>query len=242
MKTSNKWLLAALLLLLGSLTAHNMSLRAEYARGTYKDPKRNTVALAFKNFTEIDVQAATAMGVKIVAGSYEVRLAKGAEQYVKVTQQGPRLTIALAFPEERQSLGGQHTLTVSLPRLTQLTASGTYLEKGQPVREKVGRGRSSLRIEGFRQDSLRLQQDHGTQIDLANNQLGYLRADAGRTPGSHPVLHIDKTNRIQAASLAIHSQGELQLAAGGIPDLRTQFGDSARATLTGAGLRSLGQR
>lgn len=241
MKTSNKWLLAALLLLLGSLTAFNTKLGAEYARGAYKDPKLNSITLDFKDFTEIDVQAASLVGVKIVAGPYSVRLNKAAEAYVKVTQRGSRLTVALVFPDEREFLGSNEPLTISLPRLGQLTASGIYSLKGKPVIEKVS-SRQPLRIEGFRQDSLRVQQDHGTQVELAGNQLGYLRAEAGRSPGSHSVLHIDKTNRIQAASLSVQSQGELRLEAGSIPQLRTQFGDSARATLTGAALRSLGQQ
>ncbi|HEX8326809.1 MAG TPA: hypothetical protein VF629_04665 [Hymenobacter sp.] len=240
MKTSNKWLLAALLLLLGSLSAYNMGLRAEHTKGAYKDPKRNTTTLNLKDFSQIDVQAASAMNVNVVAGPYGVRLNKDAEKYVKLTQQGARLTVSLAFPDEQQLLGSRETLTISLPRLTQLTASGTYAVNGKPRREKAYRGRH-VRIEGFRQDSLLLLQDHGTQVDLANNQLGYLRAEAGRTPGSHSVLHIASSNRILGASLNVQHQGELQLEAGGISTLRTQFGDSARATLTGAGLRSLGQ-
>ncbi|MDO7846948.1 hypothetical protein Q5H92_11310 [Hymenobacter sp. M29] len=241
MKTSNKWLLAALLLLLGSLTAYNMGLRAEYLKGTYKDPTHNTVALNFKDFSEIDLQAANIVGLKVVAGPYSVRLNKDAEKYVKVTQQGQRLTIALVFPEDRQSLNSRQNLTISLPQLAKLTATGTYLMNGKPVTGKYHTG-VSLRIEGFRQDSLNVQQDHGTQVELARNQLGFLRAEAGHSPGSHPVLRIENTNRIAAAYLNVQNEGQLLLDAGGIANLRTQFGDSARATLTGAGLHNLGQR
>ena len=240
MKTSNKWLLAALLLLLGSLTAYNTGLRAEYRKGAYKDPTHDTVALNFKDFTEIDLQASSMMGLKVVAGPYSVRLSKGAEKYVKVTQQGPRLTVALVFPEGPQSIGRQ-TMTISLPRLAKISATGTYLLNGKPVTEKRYAGRA-LRIEGFRQDSLSVQQDHGTQVELAGNQLGFLRAEAGHSPGSRPVLRIEKSNRIGAAYLNVQNEGQLQLDAGGIASLRTQFGDSARATLTGAGLTNLGQR
>jgi hypothetical protein len=241
MKTSNKWLLAALLLLLGSLTAYNMGLRAEYSKGTYKDPTRNTVALNFKDFTEIDLQAATTVGLKVVAGPYSVRLNKAAEKYVKVTKQGPRLTIAVAFPDGRQPMGGRQTMTISLPQLARLSAAGTYRMNGKPVTEKRPVG-LSVRIEGFSQDSLNVQQDHGTQVELARNQLGFLRAEAGHSPGSHPQLRIEKSNRIAAAYLNVQNEGQLQLDAGGIANLRTQFGDSAKATLTGAGLNNLGQR
>jgi hypothetical protein len=241
MKTSNKWLLAALLLLLGSLTAYNMGLRAEFRKGAYKDPNRNTVALNFKDFTEIDLQAANVVGLKVVAGPYSVRLNKDAGKYVKVTQQGPRLTIAVVFPDGRQSVGGRQAMTISLPQLARLSATGTYLMNGKPVTDKHPVG-LSVRIEGFRQDSLNVQQDHGTQVELARNQLGFLRAEAGHSPGSHPQLRIENSNRIGAAYLSVQNEGQLQLDAGGIANLRTQFGDSVKATLTGAGLRNLGQR
>lgn len=241
MKTSNKWLLAALLLLLGSLTAYNMGLRAEFRKGTYKDPTHDTVALNFKDFTEIDLQAANMVGLKVVAGPYSVRLNKAAEKYVKVTQQGQRLTIKLVFPEDRQPMNSRQALTISLPQLAKLSATGTYVMNGKPVTEKHRTG-IALRIEGFRQDSLNVQQDHGTQVELARNQLGFLRAEAGHSPGSRPTLHIDNSNRIQSAYLSVQNEGQLLLEAGGIPNLRTQFGDSAHATLTGAGLTNLGQR
>lgn len=65
MKTSTTFLLAALLVLLASLTAYNMALRAEYRSGTYKDPLRSYKVLNFKNFTEVTVPAASALSVKI---------------------------------------------------------------------------------------------------------------------------------------------------------------------------------
>ena len=56
------------------------------------------------------------------------------------------------------------------------------------------------------------------------------------------MLYLDGRNLIGVADLRVQSQGELQLEAGGIGQLRTAFGDSARASLSGAGLRSLGQQ
>jgi hypothetical protein len=243
MKTSNKWLLAALALLLVSLSAFNTALRTEYKKGAYKDPNSNTVTLNLKDFTEIDVQAASMMGVKIVAGPYRVRVNKEAQKYVKLTQQGSRLTIALAFTDGRQQLGGrQGVVVISCPRLMQLTTGATYLIDGKAQTDKMPGYDRTVQVEGFRQDSLRVRQDLGSQVELANNQLGYLRAEAGQTPGSRSVLRIQKNNRIGTADLSMQHQTELRLEAGGIAKLRTQFGDSARATLTGAGLRNLGQQ
>ncbi|MBJ6110029.1 hypothetical protein JAO73_13485 [Hymenobacter sp. BT523] len=242
MKTSNKWLAAALLLLLGSLSAFNMALRTQYKTGAYKNPTSNTVALSLKDFTEIDVQAASLMGVKITSGPYAVRVSKEAQPYVKVTQRGPRLSIALAFPEGEASLGPrQSVVAISCPQLNLLTASATYVEKGKVhVDKQPGYDRTVL-VQGFAQDSLVVRQDLGAHVTLAGNRLGYLRAEAGQRPGSRSALRIANSNRIQAADLSVQRQAELQLEAGVVGTLRTQFGDSARATVTGGGLRNLGQ-
>ena len=240
MKTSNQGLLAALLLLLGALTAFNLSLRAEYRRGTYKDPLRNTTALNFKDFTQINVPAASALKVKIVAGPYGVRVSDKAAEFVKVSQQGGRLSVALAFPEERQYLGGGDVLTISCPRLDQLSASATYSVNAKPATDRASRG-GNVRVQGFRQDSLTLRQDQGARVELAGNQLGYLRAEAGASAGSRSVLRIEPGNRIEAADLRMQSQSELQLE-GRIGQPRYAFGDSTRASFTGSALRGLGVR
>lgn len=238
MKTSNTCLLAALVLLLSALTAFNLGLRAEYRRGTYKDPLRNTTALKFQGFTAVNVQGATSLKVKVGAGPYGVRVSNDAAQYVRVSQQGARLTIALAFPDERHYFGGD-VVTVSCPQLKVLMVKGLYLVKGRPLTDKQqGRG-GTVRVQGFVGDSLRLRQDDATRIELAGNHLGYLQAEAGPSPGSRATLQLNQDNRIAAASFSIDHQSELILSNVTIPQLRYQFADSAKATLTGAALGSL---
>ena len=121
MKTSVKFLLAATLVLLASLTAYNMALRTEYRSGAYKDPLRHYTALGFTNFTEVAVPAASGLNVKIMAGPFKVRVNPAAEKFVRFSQQGGRLVIALALPEQAQTLDqasspGLHFFTPSLRR------------------------------------------------------------------------------------------------------------------------------
>ncbi len=237
MKNSNKWLLAALLVLLASLAAYNMGLRAEYRRGTYKDPLRDTTALAFQDFSEIDVQAA-AMNVKIVAGPYGVHVGNDAVRYVRISQQGPRLVVALAFPGRAEYLGRGTVVAIACPRLKRLTTSAVYLEQGQPFTAKEDGGGYAVRVQGFGQDSLALRQDYASRVELTGNRLGYPRADAGRSPGSRSVLRIAPDNRIGAATLGLRHRSELVLESA-IPRLRYQFADSAKATFVGAALGQL---
>ncbi|WP_310395270.1 hypothetical protein [Hymenobacter sp.] len=240
MKNSTKFLTVALVLLLGALSAYNLGLRAEYRRGTYKDPLRNTALLKFTNFTEVDVQAASAVNVKITAGpGYSVRVNDDAKQYVQVSQQGARLRIALAFPEDRAYLGSGDVVRITCPVLKRLTADGVYSLAGKPVTDsQVGRMGGSVRVQGFAADSLTLVQDHGTRVELTGNRLGYLRAAAGQSPGSQSVLRIGQDNRIQAAAFDMQQRSELELA-GQIAQSSYQFGESAKVSFAGAALESL---
>ena len=237
MKTSNKLIVAAVALVLGSLATYDAALRAEYRTGHYKDPLRNYDALAFRNFDEVAVPAAGVLNVKIVAGPFGVHVDKEAAKYVRVSQQGERLSVALAYAEEWKWLGRTEAVVISCPRLAELVTEGTYTVAGKPQFDKLQAG-GTVEIQGFRQDSLRLQLDRSSEIELKGNTLGWLRASTGTRPGSESRLNIASDNRIQAADLTIAHRGHLDLATA-IPGLRYQFSDSAAVVLTGAAVRSL---
>ena len=238
MKNSLKLLTTAGLLLLGSLTAYNMALRAEYVHGTYRNPFRNYTALGLRNFDRVTVPAAGVLGVKIVAGPFAVHVEKDAAEFVHVVQHGEQLAVYLAFPKEWEWLGRQEAVVISCPRLAALATEGTYTVAGQVQVDKLQAGGTVL-VQGFRQDSLTLRQDLGSSIELKGNTLGWLRAVAGTGPGSEPRLDISADNHIQAADLTISHQGHLDLATA-IPHLRQQFSDSATVTFSGAAVRGLG--
>ena len=241
MKNSTKWLLAAALVLLASLTAYNMALRSEYRKGTYKDPLREYTTLAFKSFTEVAVPAAGVVSVRIVPGPFSVRLSPQAARFVHLSQQGGRLSVTAAFPEQVENLGRGAAVVISCPRLARLSTDATYQVQGQAHRNNrpVWLGNCQVLVQGFAQDSLTLHAEADSGIELSDNHLGYLRAVAGTSPGSHPTLQLNSGNRIEAASLTLENQSVLLLNDVVIPQLRYQFADSARAMLTGAALRQL---
>lgn len=240
MKTSTTFLLAALLMLLASLTAYNMALRAEYRSGAYKDPLHDYTTLSFRDFTEVEAPAAGVVGIRIVAGPYQVRISPQAAKYVRLRQQGSRLVITAAFPNQRES-PEQATILISCPRLTRLTTNAEYAINGQQHRDKqeIFYAARPVVVQGFTQDSLSVRQDNASRVELNDNRLGFLRAVAGPTPGSHATLQLNQNNRIAAASLAINHQSELLLDGVLIPQLSYHFADSAKATFTGAALTGL---
>ncbi len=237
MKTSNKLMVAAVALVLGSLATYDAALRAEYRTGHYQDPLYNYQALGLRNFDKVTVPAAGVLNVKIVAGPFGVHINKEAAKYVRVSQQGERLAVALAYAEEWKWLGRTEAVVISCPRLAELATEGTYTVAGKPQFDKLQAGGHVL-VQGFRQDSLRLQQDRSSEIELKGNTLGWLWARAGTRAGSESRLTIASDNGIQAADLTIAHRGHLDLATA-IPRLRYQFSDSAAVVLTGAAVRSL---
>ena len=238
MKTSNKLIVAAVALVLGSLATYDAALRAEYRTGHYKNPLYEYNALAFRNFDKVAVPAAGVMNVKIVAGPFGVHVSKEAAEFVRVTQQGERLTVALAYGEEWKWLGRTEAVVISCPRLAALATEGTYTVAGKLQLDQLHGGGNVL-VQGFRQDSLLLQEDRSSEIELKGNTLSQLRVLAGTRPGSEPKLEIGADNHIQAADLTIGHRGHLNLTTA-IPRLRYQFSDSATVTLTGAAARGLG--
>ena len=239
MKNSTKYLLAALLVLLASLTAYNMALRAEYRTGDYKNPLRGYVSLGLKGFNEVLVSPSNAVSVKIVPGPFGVRLNPSATKYVHLRQQGNRLVITAAFPDSRHHFGRAETVLISCPRLAALTTDAVYEEGGKPVIGKSYWNSELVLVQGFAQDSLLVRADRGSRIELTGNKLGYLGAMAGTSLGSHTQLQVDADNHIAAANLRLGHQSELVLNNLFIPQLRHDFADSAKVTLTGAALGSL---
>jgi len=238
MKNSLKILIAAGVLLFGSLGAYTAGLRAEYARGTYKDPLRNYNALAFRNFNQVDVLAASALNVKIVAGQFGVHVGKDAAEFVRITQQGPRLSVALAYPEKWKFLGPEDAVIISCPQLLALATDGVYSVAGKMRWEKTGE-RCEVTVQGFSQDSLTLRQDLASQVRLVGNTLGRLRAVVGATPGSASNLTLEDNNRLAASDLRVAGRGKLVAHNVALPALRWQLGDSARVELSGRSLMKL---
>jgi hypothetical protein len=239
MKNSSKYLLAAVLVLLASITAYNMALRTEYRKGDYKNPLRGYVSQNFRDFTEVSVPASHTVSVKLVRGPFGVRLHPGAAEYVHLRQQGNKLIITASFPDRPRYFGRAETVVISCPRLAVLGTDAVDEEAGKPVVSKYYGSSQRVLVQGFAQDSLTVRQDRGTRVELAGNQLGYLRAVAGPSLGSHAWLQLNADNHIAAADLTLGHQSELELTDLAIPQLRYHVADSAKVTLTGRALGSL---
>ena len=241
MKTSNKLLLTAVLFLLASLAAYNMTLKNEFSKGTYKDPYKEYTALNFKDFDELEINPGSLMNVKVSQGPYAVWVRSAATDFVQVKQTGKRLQLNVAFPAEKSSSGRVPTLLITCPQLSALSTNAVYLVNGKPTTDKAVKSSQSyaVTVSGFAQDSLILRQDNASIVKLEDNKFGLLRAVAGLSPGSGSSLQVLPSNRIIAANLDIRNKSQLILEGTAIPQLYYQFADSATATISGAALGML---
>ena len=248
MKTSNKLLLTALIVLLCSLAAYNMILKSAYETGAYKDPLSNHVQLGFEGFEEVDVNASNMLRVKIEASdTYGVYQQKDTEEMIQVTQEGNRLKVDVILPNEKEGLGGyrntQHVV-IRTPAVKSIRANAVYTVAGKPTttRHKLyAPNYFGLLIEGFHQEHLQLELDNGSHVQLAGNQIGTLRATTGRSAGSEPLLQLLPNNKLQQADLNIRNGSYLELQNVPVPQLRYTFSDSAHVSLSGASLASFRQ-
>lgn len=239
MKKSTVLLVAAVLVLLASLTAYNMALRTEYRRGTYKDPLRDYAALPFTDFDEVVVEPGSVARVRIEAGPYQVRRSPAAAELLQVRQQGRRLVVSATLPANVLALGWGEALVIRCPRLTAVAADARFRRAGKPDLDQEPRfGRVLVR--GFSgPDTLRLRQAHGSRLELQGNHLAGLVAEAGQQPGARPELTLDATNELGATRLVLGHQSLLRLQGARLGRLRYQLADSVRLELTGAALPGL---
>lgn len=238
MKNSLKFLLAAGLLLLGTLTAFNAALRTEYRLGEFRKPLYGYQKLPLPGgFNALDLPAAGLMDIRVEAGPCGVFVRKEDAGYVRVTQRGQRLSVALNLPRNHDFSGRE--VLIRCPRLNALTASSSSsTAENQPntVPKLAYRNNRQVLVSGFNQDTMRLVLNHTAHLVLARNRLAHLQATVGNTPGSTAQLDLLPSNQLAISELRIKENGKLVARNVRLPTRRWHFGDSARLELTGAAL------
>lgn len=245
MKTSNKLLIAALVVLLSSLATYNMALKAEYKTESYKDPYHNYTALDMQHFEEVDVNAGAMLSVRIEAGDkHEVYLLRHNEEVVQVTQQGNRLSLDVGLTDEHDRVRGWQNphVIIRTPELKVLRADAMHTLNGKKITSQQ-RSWSQyyhlITVKGLRQERLLLELDNGSNVKLSGNEIGHLQAVTAKSPESESMLQLTEDNKLQEADLDIRHKGHLVLQNLAIPELRYTFSEHAKADFSGAALAIL---
>jgi len=236
MKTSNKLVIAAIILILVSLVGYDYLLKGAYVSGKYKDPYNTFISLKFKEFDTVDLVSSTAVNVKFVQGPFSVRIDSNFSEYTRIKQTGKRLHISAVFEANYMSDPNPYTMVISCPHLSVINIDATYKSNGKLVTDTTVRDDWRMRkvlIDGFKQDSLIINQDYGSTVVLANNHLQSISTTTGKSVKSGSKLVILEHNQIQKTNLDILNSSTLILGNAQIGDLNYRSADSAKLILNG---------
>ena len=225
-----------MILTVAMLTWYDLQLKAEYLSGNYKVPYSNYVRLNYTGFDVVDLNASTAANVKFVQGPFSVRVDNNAQDYVLFRQQGNHLIINAAFEKGYQWNPNQYIIVISCPTLTKVVADANYRADNHMVTDTIVREDWNMRqvlIEGFRQDSLRIEQDYGSTVVLADNSIRSLGAVIGKSKGSGSKIILKTGNEFRNAVLDIGHHSKLVLENATIGNLSYRLADSAELILKG---------
>ncbi len=242
MKTSTRILIAALVFLLASILAYDLLLKKEFLTGNYKKIYASYVKLDYKNFDALQINASQKASVQVVQGPYGIQVDPHVLEYVHFTQTGKRLQMDVTYSAERFYTDENYRVIISCPRLTTLNASAFTTINKQIVIDTAANDNwnyGRLTIQGFKQDSLRITQDYGSNLFMTNNTIGTLKVTAGVSPLSGSRVTILKNNRFDKATLQLLNNSKLFLHEAQISKLDYQPGDSTQLVLNGAAKKAL---
>jgi hypothetical protein len=236
MKTSNKFFLAAVWLLVVSVGIYDFQLKAGYVKGDYKKPYNGFVNLNFRNFKAIELGSSTAINMMLVKGPFQVLADPGAMAFMKIEQRHDSLFIRAAFKDNFHNVRSAQVLYISCPELTSFSADAKYMASETQVIDTIGSEDFKWRptiISGFTGDRLNITQDHASTILLKNNKFNILNAVIGTSNGSASNLSIETGNQFGKTNLDIRNKSRLWIKDDSLSEISYHLTDSAKLILNG---------
>ena len=242
MKTSNILITVAALVFLTTLVAYDFRLKDQYTSlkklglDNYRKLNRfnDYDQFKIKRFTELDLQSANTLNVKIEYGEKEaVWVRKHIKDRVSVSQNGEILSIDLNRLKDTLEQDWGDIVIISRDirkvRTTALKLSKTnerYFEDFKIV------------IEGFKQDSLNIIAGASTRISLHKNKLKSLNSIIGDDSGDGK-LTIESDNDVAAVKINVKGKSTAELLDNEIKYIEHQIADSAIVSFRGRALKDL---
>lgn len=236
MKTSNKFLLTAILLLVISVGIYDFQLKAEYLKGDYKNPYNGFVKLNFRDFKVIELGSSTAINIMLVKGPFKILADPGAIEFMKIEQRHDSLFIRAAFKDNFHNVRSTQVLYISCPELTSFAADAKYMASDTQVIDTVASADFKWRpntISGFSGEKLDINADHAANIFLKNNKFNILNAVVGNSNGSVSNLTIETGNRFGKTNLDIRNKSRLWIKDDSLSNITYKLADSAKLILNG---------
>ncbi|WP_121809945.1 hypothetical protein [Mucilaginibacter kameinonensis] len=237
MKTSNKFLLTAVLLLIISIGIYDLQLKAEYLKGEYKNPYNGFSNLNFRNFKVVKLGSSTAINIMLVKGPFKVLAEPQAVvEFMKIEQRHDSLFISAAFKDNFHNVQAPNVLYISLPQLDAFYADAKYKAGNTQITDTTAAQDFNWRattISGFSGDKLNIYQDHASTILLKNNKFNTLNAIIGTSDQSASNLSIETGNQFGKTNLDIRNKSRLWIKDDSLSNINYKLADSAKLILNG---------
>ena len=237
MKTSNKLLAAAILVMVLSIAYYDTEIVKVYRSGAYKKFYDQYSTLHFSNFDVIDLNASTYVNIKITQGPYLVRLSNGeAKAYTKITQNGNHLRID-ANMVGRGNDKNDYVLLIRKPNLSQINLDARYTVSKKPQIDTTATEDGWYRktqIVGFTLDSLTINQSFGSYVILAGNHINKLNATVGKGKDAGAYLDLSKDNQVKQANVSVLNRSTIIINNALMSATKYSVADSARVMVIGS--------
>lgn len=236
MKTSNKFLLTAILLLVISVGIYDFQLKAEYLKGDYKNPYKGFVNLNFRGFKVIALGSSTAINIMLVKGPFKVLTDPDAMEFLKIEQRHDSLLIRAAFKDNFHNVRSRQVLYISCPEITSFTADAKYTASDTQVIDTIASADFKWRpttISGFSGDMLNISADHASNVFLKDNKFNTLNAIVGSSNSAVSNLTIETGNQFGKTNLDIRNKSRLWIKDDSLSSINYKLSDSAKLILNG---------
>ncbi len=248
MKTSNKILVVASLIVIAYLTVYDLGLQAEYRKGDYKKQFYHMQQLSFAHFNVIKHNAGNIIGLQIEKGPYGVWVDDNLKDKVTITQHDQMLQIDYTGKENYNN-GYSPAIIITCPGVAGVFTNAFIKPGGNPDNRYLRKNGNSMIIDyyphgittvmRFDQPAMTVQANEFTEIHLTKNTLDVLNAKVGDRPNGKAGLTIDADNQLKYADFEVPGKSTLTLDNLLIGKVTYKLADSAQVNLTGMAVHLL---
>lgn len=234
MKVSTILIITAVAASVIALTAFNLTQKAFYNKGDWRNRFYGMDYIAIKNVTEIELGDAEKFEVTIERGDKEgLYIQKGATEHVKWSRDGKKLRFEVPEKAKKGAPFRNEHFVLVLNRIDRLKTSPyvplTFQKRYDPA---------SVLIKGFKQDRLHLDLGNLSNVVINESELGVLQAKIGDAEGE-ASLRVLQSNKIDTANFNIPGKSNLSLSGANIVKTSYVLSEKATVTLNGKVLQVL---
>lgn len=231
MKTSNKLLIAAILIIIVSMVTYDFALRAEYLKGDYKSRfygfEKTT---SFNGFTRIDNRAANLISIDVEHGTESgIWVKSNWKNRFKIFRKGNTLIIEVLEQEFKHVNADDQSITIICPTLDEVTTTPYAMKPNEESSYATG----TTTLTGFVQQDLALKINEASTLVLAKSKIQNLKALVGDKTSRTARLMIKPDNKITNATIEVLGRNTLDIVDAIIAKKNFTIADSATVVMSG---------